>query len=256
MCLLVLARNSHPDYPLVVVANRDEYHARESEIARWWPGQPGILAGRDRRAGGTWMGVDLTGRWGAVTNYRDGTPAPAPRSRGDLVPGFLSGNLEAAGYLEAVAGRANQYSGFSLLAGDHSGLYYYSNRDRGVRAVPDGIHTLSNHLLDTPWPKSELAHLKLNRLLHRSPLEIEDLMAVLADTAPFEDHELPATGVGIDMERALSPPFIPGEEYGTRCTTVLLIGRDNEIVFAEQNFGPNGVKGELVLQEFTRAGPA
>lgn len=251
MCLLVLARHRHPDYPLVVVANRDEYHAREAERAHWWSGRPSMLAGRDCRAGGAWMGVDTRGRWAAVTNYRDGNYEPAPRSRGDLVTGFLKGAMEPREYLESVSERADEYAGFSLLAGDARRLYCYSNRSRNISAVGDGIHTLSNHLLDTPWPKSDRAHLKLELLLHKSSLEIEELMAVLGDSEPFADHQLPVTGVGLEMERVLSPPFIKGGDYGTRCTSVLLISRSGEAVFAEQGFGPHGARGELSLFEFS-----
>ena len=251
MCLIAFAVDSHPRYPLVVVANRDEYHDRTAQPAHWWPDSPHLLAGRDLRAGGTWMGVTIDGGWGAVTNFRDGNYEAAPRSRGDLVTGYLRGNREPGEHLRAVAARGEEYAGFNLLVGDASGTYYYSNRGRPRQAVPPGLHSLSNHLLDTPWPKAELALLKLNRALHHERLEVEPLMAVLADQARFEDHELPATGVTIEMERALSPPFINGPHYGTRCTTVFTIDADGEAVFAEQNFGPGGVPEELILYEFT-----
>src|SRR5690606_12894758 len=198
MCLLVFARHSHPHYPLVVVANRDELHARPARIAGWWPEHPAVLAGRDLQAGGTWMGVNLAGCWGAVTNYRDGVREPALRSRGELVTDFLSAEQEPRAYLDAVARRGGDYGGFSLLVGDLVNLYCYSNRATGIQQVSSGIHTLSNHLLDTPWPKAELARLKLGRALRKSTLALEDLLAVLADAEPFADHELPATGVGIE----------------------------------------------------------
>ncbi len=250
MCLLVFARHSHPHYPLVVVANRDELHARPARIAGWWPEHPAVLAGHDLQAGGTWMGVNLAGCWGAVTNYRDGVREPALRSRGELVTDFLSAEQEPRAYLDAVARRGGDYGGFSLLVGDVENLYCYSNRATGIQQVSSGIHTLSNHLLDTPWPKAELARLKLGRALRKSTLALEDLLAVLADAEPFADHELPATGVGIELERVLSPPFITGGEYGTRCTTVLMVDRDGNAVYGEQSFAPGGVKGELALYDF------
>ena len=251
MCLIAFAVDSHPRYPLVVVANRDEYHDRAAQHAHWWPGSPHLLAGRDLRAGGTWMGVTTDGRWGAVTNFRDGNYEAAPCSRGDLVTGYLQNSSSPDDFLRAVAARGGEYGGFNLLAGDSSGVYYYSNRGRPGQEVPPGLHSLSNHLLDTPWPKAELALLKLNRALHHERLEVESLMAVLADQTRFADHELPATGVSIEMERALSPPFINGPHYGTRCTTVFTIDTAGEAVFAEQSFGPAGVPGDLILYEFS-----
>lgn len=251
MCLLVLARNRHPDYPLVVVANRDEYFDRPAEPAGWWQANPNIMGGRDLRAGGTWMGLDRGGRWGAVTNYRDGNYEPAPCSRGDLVTQYLVGSSPPEAYLTDLVASANQYQGFNVIVGDRHGVYCFSNRREGVQSLGDGIFTLSNHLLDTPWPKSELARLKLNRLLHKTPLKIDALFSVLADSQPFDDHELPVTGVGIEMERALSPPFIRGDHYGTRCTTVLLVDKNGNLTFAEQSFLPNGEKGSLSRVEFS-----
>lgn len=250
MCLLVFARNCHPEYPLVVVANRDEYHERAAEPAHWWPESRQLLAGRDLKGGGTWMGVNRAGQWGAVTNYRDGVPEPAARSRGELVTEFLQQQTEPQDYLTDVAARAGEFGGFSLVLGDLDNLYYYSNRRADLQRVGDGIHTLSNHLLNTPWPKSELVRLKLNRLRHKSRLEIDELVAVLGDRQPFDDHELPTTGVGLEMERVLSPPFISGELYGTRCTTVLLVNSRSEALYAEQSYLPNGIKAGLAVFEF------
>ena len=254
MCLIVLARQCHPRYPLVVVANRDEYHAREADQAHWWPDE-GLLAGRDRRAGGTWMGVDKRGRWAAVTNFREGGGEPAPRSRGEIPVAYLGGLDGPREYLEGVRCRAGEYAGFCTLAGDLSGLYFFSNRGAGTEAVPDGIHTLSNHLLDTPWPKAELARLNLGRALRSDRLELEALLAVLAGDQPFADHELPVTGIGMEMERVLSPPFIAGDAYGTRCTTVLTVDSQGRCCFAEQSFGPGGHRGKLALFEFDTQPP-
>jgi len=253
MCLLVFARNSHPDYPLIVVANRDEFHRRPSQQLHWWPEYPSVLAGRDLDAGGTWMGVDTRGRWAAVTNYREGHKDSAPRSRGELTANYLKGGLPPETYAASLSKVASAYAGFNLLVGDADQLCYFSNRKSGVEKIDDGIHTLSNHVLNTPWPKAELARLKLAHALRTPRLEVEALFTVLADTQPFEDHELPVTGVGLELERTLSPPFIVGEEYGTCCTTVLMLDRAGDLVYAEQSFLPGGHKGELRLQEFTLA---
>lgn len=237
----------------MVVANRDEYYDRASEPLDWW-GSTGVLAGRDLQAGGTWMGAALQGRWAAVTNFREKREAPAPLSRGELVAGFLHYETAPHSYLEQVQARADSYGGFNLLVGTlqatNPQLFCYSNRRGQALPVGDGIHTLSNHLLDTPWPKAELARLKLGRVLRDEELTLEALLAVLADREHFADHELPVTGVGIEMERVLSPPFIVAEGYGTRCTTVLMVDNLGNITFAEQSYLPEGEKGPLALHEF------
>lgn len=250
MCLIVLARHGHPRYPLVVVANRDEFHGRPAQEAHWWADPSGVLAGRDLQAGGTWMGVDRRGRFAAVTNYREGVRDPAPRSRGELTLDFLRAPVAPRPYLQGIASRASLYGGFSLLAGDVEQMFYFSNRGQQVQAVGDGIHTLSNHVLNTPWPKAELARLKLGHALLAPQLDVVDLLAVLGDRQPFEDHELPTTGVGIELERVLSPPFILSAEYGTRCTSVFLVDVEGRCTYAERSFIPNGKSTGLVLHEF------
>jgi uncharacterized protein with NRDE domain len=239
---------------LVVVANRDEFYDRPTAALGWWQDHPRVLAGRDLRAGGSWMGVNRQGDFAAVTNYREGVPADSLRSRGALVADFLTGGKPAPDYLDALSATAGDFGGFSLMAGsvnpDDLALYYFSNRAAGFRAIPDGLHTLSNHLLDTPWPKAEFARLKLTHHLKREPLRVEELIDVLAERRPFDDHELPVTGISIEMERTLSPPFIVSEKYGTRCTSVLMVARCGEVVFAEQTFLEGGRKGSLALHEF------
>jgi uncharacterized protein with NRDE domain len=254
VCLIVLALRHHPEYPLVVVANRDEYYARPSAPLDWWPEQTDMLAGKDMEAGGTWMGATPRGFWGAVTNYRERRESPAPQSRGELVAGFLSGDKEPSAYLDEVHPLAQRYGGFNLLVGTldvvSPQLFCYSNRRGRREEVPTGVHTLSNHLLNTPWPKAELARLKLGHALLEQELTIEALLAVLADREQFEDHELPVTGVGIEMERVLSPPFIVAKDYGTRCTSVLMVDRWGNGTFAEQSFLSGGNRGRLALHEF------
>lgn len=251
MCLIAMALEHHPRYPLVVVANRDEHHLRPTSHAHWWPGHANILAGKDLQAGGTWMGINAQARWAAITNYREGVSTPAPRTRGELPIHYLAGGGSPREYLDEIIPRVGEYGGFSLLLGKGSQVYYFSNRSSGVKKVAPGIHTLGNHLLDTPWPKAELARLKLSQALRMPELQVEDLLEVLASDIPFEDHELPVTGVGIALERVLSPPFIKGEEYGTRCTSVLLYDRNGTVTFAEQSFLPHGLKHRLVLYEFS-----
>ena len=166
MCLIYIAHRVDPRYRLVVAANRDEFHARETRAAHWWDDEAGILAGRDLRAGGTWMGVSRSGRFAALTNFRDPlTHRDDARSRGFLVSDFLKSTVDAMTYLESITGDAGRFNGFSLLVHDGNGLCFYSNRDGAPSKVAAGVHGLSNHLLDTPWPKVEEGKLDMLSVL-------------------------------------------------------------------------------------------
>ncbi len=226
MCLIAFAYRTHPRYSLVVAANRDEFYRRPTAPAGYWPECPGMLAGRDLEQGGTWLGATRDGRFAALTNYRD--PAanrPDVRSRGELVRDYLCGSLPPQVYLEQARAAGDDYNGFNLLAGDAGGLWYYSNLTDTVAAVPPGVHGLSNHLLDTPWPKVTKAKAGLAACL-TGPDEglAEGLFALLADDALAPDALLPDTGVGLAWERTLSPVFIASDDYGTRSSTVVLLG--------------------------------
>ncbi len=237
MCLILFAWKMHAAYPLVLAANRDEFYERPSAPAAFWADTPDILAGRDLKAGGTWLGITRDGRLAAITNYRD--PASlkdgAP-SRGELVSDYLRSRESPEGCVKRLAPRAGGYNGFSLLIGDRSALFYYSNRGESVRLTP-GIHGMSNHLLDTPWPKVDWGKQALERLLagdqHPSP---EALLDLLASRSRPTDDRLPDTGVGLEWERVLSPLFIESPAYGTRCSTVVLIDRQGAVTFVERVF--------------------
>ena len=242
MCLILLAWHAHPEYPLVFAGNRDETYERPSAAADFWNDSPGIFGGRDLEKGGTWLGLTRAGRFAAVTNYRDG-PArkPAPRSRGELTAGFLRGPDQPHAYLSEVAPRATSYGGFSLLVGDRKRLSSISNRGTGIVDLPAGVHGLSNHLLNTPWPKVARGKQRVTALLGAGEAElIKGLLDALADRTAASDADLPDTGVGTGRERELSAAFIAGERYGTRASTVLLVSRDNEVVFIERRFGALG----------------
>jgi len=223
MCLLILAHDAAPGMPLVVAANRDEFHARPTEPAHFWDAYPGLLAGRDVQQGGTWMGVTRGGGFAAVTNFRDPEKtAGAPRSRGELPLEYLTGSLGPADYLASVAARATEYAGFNLLVGDGTALWYLHNSPGGApRQLEPGIYGLSNARLDTPWPKVELGKQRLAATLSTGELEHASLAAVVADRRLATPEALRLQGQDTDMERTLSAQFIRGNTYGTRSTTTL-----------------------------------
>lgn len=244
MCLILLAWQSHPDYPLLFAGNRDERYERPSAAADFWKDDPGIFGGRDLELGGTWLSVRRDGRFSAVTNYRDGpTRKAAPRSRGELTVNFLRDKDGPAAYLNRLATADGcLYGGYTLLVGDRERLYGLSNRGGGVEELPPGVHGLSNHLLNTPWLKIVRGKKRVSALLGAAEPElIGGLFEALADRSPAADAELPDTGVGSARERVLSPAFIADDRYGTRASTVLLIGRDGSVIFIERRFGPRGV---------------
>ncbi|UCH07287.1 MAG: NRDE family protein [Deltaproteobacteria bacterium] len=238
MCLLLMALNTHATYPLILLANRDEYYERPSASAYFWDEAPSVLAGKDLRAGGTWLGITRKGSIGAVTNYRD--PASirdgAP-SRGKLVSDFLLGELGPEEYIEKLDREAEKYNGFNLIVGKKGQYYWYSNRGDGVRSLSAGIYGLGNHLLDTPWPKVVKSKDALVHLLSEQEApSLEELFLILADHTIAGDEDLPDTGVGLEWERILSPIFIVSPTYGTRSSTVMLIDADNRVTFVEKTF--------------------
>jgi len=250
MCLILLALRAHPDYPLVIAANRDEYYQRPAAKAAFWQDHPHILAGRDLEGMGTWLGVTRAGRFAALTNFRDPrerkTDAP---TRGLLVSGFLTSAQEPRAYLEAVATQAQHYNGFNLLAGDSDGVFYFSSRAGEVEQVFPGIHGLSNHLLDTPWPKVARGKQRLQAALEDEP-SAEALLELLHDRQPAAEGELPDTGVGPDMERVLSPALIVSPQYGTRASTAVLFGRDGGVSFNERTVLRGGEIGATISLRF------
>ncbi len=253
MCLILLAHKTHPDYPLVLAANRDESYARPTAPAAFWNDYPHIYGGRDLEQGGTWLGITRSGRIAAVTNFRDGNaPRSSSRSRGELVANYLRGSQCAANYLAQVTRDAHAYNGFNLIAGDLDELHYLSNRGGQVTVITPGIHGLSNHLLDTPWPKVERGRKILGELVRGSAQELIDgLFALLADRTAAPDDALPQTGVGLPRERVLSPAFIVTPAYGTRSSTVILVDNHGQVVFIERSFGDGGKPGHTVTGRFS-----
>lgn len=249
MCLAVVALGAHPRYPLVVAANRDEFHARAAAPATWGQALPfvDIVAGRDLAAGGTWFGVHRTGRWALVTNVREGGNSdPAARSRGELVP-LVLGATRLCDAFAGIGAAAPRYNGFNLLAGDGTGALWMSNRADGMRRLPIGLHGLSNALLDTPWPKLLRTRERMAAWAAAGGRDVAPLFATLADVTPVPDHLLPATGVPLERERMLSSSFIVSDNYGTRCSTVFTIDRDGNARFHERSFDSAGtITGEAI----------
>jgi uncharacterized protein with NRDE domain len=242
MCLLVLAWQSHPRYRLVVAANRDEFHEREAAALSLWPPPAQILAGRDLRAGGTWLGLGRGQRFGVVTNFRElAEPRPAAPSRGGLIPRFLEGADGPADFFAALAGQAAGYAGFNLLLSDAESLWYGSNRATPfARALAPGVYGLANELLDTPWPKLLRVRAGFEAWLARGALDADELLTLLADRTPAAIASEPTGGLPRDWARALSAPFVLHAQYGTRCSSVLLVGSDGTRQLTERRFAADG----------------
>lgn len=250
MCLLMLAWQSHPRYRLVVAANRDEYHERPAAPLAKWPPPAELLAGRDLRAQGTWLGIDRRRRFGVVTNFRELQRAqPDAPSRGGLVPRYLGAAAEADGaprageFFAALEPHAARYCGFNLLLTDEDSLWYGSNRATPfARALPPGVYGLANELLDTPWPKLQRVRGGFEVLLCESRPSAAALFALLADRTQTLDAaaSAPTGGLPENWARVLSAPFVLNPEYGTRCSTVLLLEADGRLYLAERRFDPAG----------------
>jgi uncharacterized protein with NRDE domain len=256
MCLLVAAWRSHSRYRLIVAANRDEFHERASATLGWWPDEPRILAGRDLQAAGTWMGVARSGRFGAVTNFRDleNPPSKDAPSRGMLVTRFLTGATSPKEYLDDLRGGAPRYAGFNLLIGGPRTLYYFSNRDgAAARVLGPGIYGLSNHWLDSPWPKLLRARARLAELVAHRDIEPEALFDLLGERTPADEDEIPDTGLPPEWERALSAPFVVHERYGTRCSTLLLVERGGRTAVHERRFDSTGAQTGTTRIEYASA---
>lgn len=250
MCLILFAWHARPDIPLLVAANRDEDFMRPAAAAAFWTDRPGLLAGRDLGAGGTWLGITQTGRFAAITNFRN----PASRrenapSRGALVADYLAGDVPPAAYLEYHRQTGAKYNGFSLLVGDEQELWFYSNRGDQPQRIEPGVHGLSNHLLDTPWPKVVKGVRALETRIG-ARFDAEEHFSILADTEPASPDALPDTGVGPERERWLSSMRIVGGGYGTRCSTVLRVDAAGGAEFHERTWSPDGQPVSTVSHQF------
>lgn len=250
MCLIALAWQARRDLPLLVAANRDEWRERPAEPAHWWKDHPDLLAGRDLQAGGTWMGITRQGRFAAVTNFRDPSDKRSTaRSRGTLVTEFLLGTDAPARFLSNLSARANEYNGFNLILGDPDSLFYYGSREGEPRAIEPGVHALSNHLLDEPWPKVVKGRERMEAALQaRDPSPA--LFDLLSDIEGAPDEVLPQTGMGLAWERRLASALITGQGYGTRASTVLTVASSGKAVMEERTREPDGSVSGVVTERF------
>ncbi|MDX1618051.1 MAG: NRDE family protein [Balneolaceae bacterium] len=239
MCLIVFSYKQHSRYDLIFAANRDEFYKRPTRAAQFWEEHPDLLAGKDLKAGGTWMGINRAGEFAALTNYRDPSMVkPDAPSRGHLVRRFLVNDDAPESYLETVDQQADRYEGFNLLTGTLDELAYYSNKPKEIEKVQPGLHGLSNHLLDTPWPKVTRAKQQLSELMEQETLDKEALFDLLKEDTQAPESELPDTGIPKELERAISPIFIKTQQYGTRCSTLMLIDTRGKVTFVERRYKP------------------
>jgi uncharacterized protein with NRDE domain len=237
MCFIVFAYRIHPSYRLIAAANRDEYYERPSSPVSFWEDATQVLAGRDLKEGGTWMGITREGKFAAITNFRNPSALKkgAP-SRGKLVSNFLTGSESAAFYVDKISRQAQKYNGFNLICGDHKDLFVYSNQGK-TEKLEAGIYGLSNHLLDSPWPKVIKGKKALKASMNLCGLDLEAaLFAILSDRKTAPDQNLPATGVGLEKERWLSPIFIESPGYGTRSSSMVLIAKNKRVKLVEKVF--------------------
>lgn len=248
MCLILFAYKQHPKYAFILAANRDEFYARPTAPLAYWQDHPKILAGRDLQAMGTWMGITKQGRLAAVTNYRE--PGPHKQdalSRGALVSGFLKGADSPETYIKTTDSQADRYNGFNLLVGDTTQLCCYSNRSRKWVILEPGIHGLSNHLLDTAWPKILRGKQQLAALVEKGgAITMEMACRILTDRQSASPDQLPDTGVGLEWETILAPIFISSPTYGTRSSTLLLMDYDGHIQLNEHTWQPNQREPKLL----------
>jgi uncharacterized protein with NRDE domain len=239
MCLIVFANNFHPDYKLIFAANRDEFYNRPTEAAHFWNDHPDLLAGKDLQAGGTWMGITKSGRFAAITNYRDmkNIKVNVP-TRGNLTLDFLISDISPGKYFKQINSELKNYNGFNLILGDVNNLFYISNIKSEIIKIEPGIHGLSNAFLDTKWPKVEMSKQRLKDAINNKQISENQLMKILDDINFADDDKLPDTGLEKELERVLSSVFIKTGKYGTRCSTVLLVDKNNNVKFIERTFIP------------------
>jgi len=247
MCLILFSWKNHPNYTLVLAANRDEFYNRPTKRAEFWEDHIEILAGRDEKAGGTWMGITKSGRIAALTNYRDPQNIDSnAASRGQLTTNFLSGTDSPEQYLRKLKNSSTHYNGFNLMVGDENSLFHYNNVNHNINEVKPGTYGLSNGFFQESWPKIKIGRDGLESIMKQENISIQDLLNLLDNRQQAKDSELPKTGIPLDWERALSALFIEKDDYGTRCSTIIMIDRERKISFTEKTYGVGGQEASEV----------
>ncbi|MCP3900997.1 MAG: NRDE family protein [Desulfobacteraceae bacterium] len=249
MCLILFGYKVSEKYPLVLVANRDEFYQRPTAPMHFWEDRPSILAGKDLEQGGTWFGVSKNGRFAALTNYRDPSSIKqhAP-SRGEIIVDYLQSNKPEKEYFKSFRQKAKTYNGFNLIFGNMENLYWFSNLKNSFEKIKPGIHGISNHFLDTPWPKVASGKKALEKIINEK-ISSQDLFPILTDQSMPDESLLPDTGVGIELEKMLSPLFIQSDIYGTRSSTVMIADRQGNLDVSERTYSPEN-KNDYTNQSF------
>jgi len=239
MCLVVVGWQQHPEYPLIIAGNRDEFHARPTKEIHWWPDKPDIVGGRDLQAAGTWLAFHRNGRFATVTNFRDAQlPVAKLRSRGHLVTGFLASSDSPIDFLTNVDDRA--YAGFNLLVSDGETLAWLSNRGGSARVLPPGVYGLSNALLDSPWDKVIRSKAALERLIQQDKINETELLRLLNDRHKAPVDEVETGGLPFATAHSISAPFIVLPDYGTRSSSVAFCDRQGNWRLQERRFDASG----------------
>lgn len=238
MCLISIAYQCHPKYKLILLANRDEFYQRPTKEAHWWDEDNTVFGGKDLQAGGSWLAVSKNGKIGAITNFRNPSRIIKNKiSRGQILGNYMLSDTSEKKYIDEISSLAESYEGYNLLFGNQDYLYHYSNINQKVTTISPGVHALSNHLLNTPWPKVEKAKKVMTELIEMgNTLNVETAFTLFSDKQIAPDDQLPDTGIGLSYERYLSSIFIDIPQYGTRATTLLLIDNENQVYFEEREY--------------------
>lgn len=237
MCLIVFSYRQHPHYPFILAANRDEFLNRPTRAMQWWAEEDNqILAGKDLQAGGTWLGITKQGKFAAITNYRDfRNLKPDSPSRGPIIIDFLKSSSDALSFLNELDRKAGMYNGFNLLIGNITDqLFYYSSFNSEIKEIQAGLHGISNAFMDTPWPKLLKARQLFSQATSQNEPDVNTMILYMADRETFPDELLPDTGIGIELERFLSSVAMKNDKYGTRSTTIVLAGKDQQVQIIEK----------------------
>jgi len=244
MCLILFVLNEHPKYKFILAANRDEFFSRPSYKSDYWSENKNVLGGRDELSKGTWLGINKSGRFIAITNYRDPNfDRENIKSRGEISKDFLLSDMNVHSFISQISNEKKLYNGFNILLSDNGfdSLYHYSNVSDETTNISDGCHGLSNHLLDTNWPKVGTGKNELTKIIKSDSIDVKDLIIMLKDEVIAPDDALPNTGISYDLEKKLSPVFISMKGYGTRCSSAMLIDKNNHLSFLEVSYNENKV---------------